>query len=149
MCSFLSAKFGKKLVNSIHLTVENEFSGEWHGLNIKGLIDRIDRTPQGLVLLDYKTSSEAPRGIKNESGKANVDIQLPLYIHFGSTTLFRGETVHETYYYSVTKGKKLFKKQPSQETLEAIAQKIKTFLQTGYYAVKPDVEQYACQYSFR
>jgi len=126
--------------------VEKEFSGEWHGLNIKGVIDRIDRTPQGLVLLDYKTSSQVPKGIKDESGKANVDIQLPLYIHFASTTLFPGETVHEAYYYSVTKGKKLPKKQPSPETLEAIAQKIKTFLHTGYYAVEPDVEQDACQY---
>ncbi|MDZ7954079.1 PD-(D/E)XK nuclease family protein [Nostoc sp. DedQUE09] len=126
--------------------VEKEFSGEWYGLNIKGVIDRIDRTPQGLVLLDYKTSSQVPKGIKDESGKANVDIQLPLYIHFASTTLFPGETVHEAYYYSVTKGKKLPKKQPSQETLEAIAQKIKTFLHTGYYAVEPDVDQNACQY---
>jgi len=126
--------------------VEKEFAGEWYGLNIKGQIDRIDRTPQGLVLLDYKTSSQAPKGIQDESGKANVDIQLPLYIHFASTTLFPGEIVHEAYYYSITKGKKLSKKQPSPETLQAIAQKIKTYLQTGYYPVKPDVDQYACQY---
>ncbi|MBR8836034.1 MAG: PD-(D/E)XK nuclease family protein [Stigonema ocellatum SAG 48.90 = DSM 106950] len=126
--------------------VEKEFAGEWYGLNIKGQIDRIDRTPQGLVLLDYKTSSQAPKGIQDESGKANVDIQLPLYIHFASTTLFPGETVHEAYYYSITKGKKLSKKQPSPETLQAIAQKIKTYLQTGYYPVKPDVDQHACQY---
>jgi len=126
--------------------VEKEFAGEWYGLNIKGQIDRIDRTPQGLVLLDYKTSSQAPKGIQDESGKANVDIQLPLYIHFASTTLFPGEIVHEAYYYSITKGKKLSKKQPSPETLQAIAQKIKTYLQTGYYPVKPDVDQHACQY---
>lgn len=126
--------------------VEKEFTGEWYGLNVKGKIDRIDRTPQGLVLLDYKTSSQAPKGIKDESGKNNVDIQLPLYVHFASTNLFPGETVHEAYYYSITKGKKLSKKPPSQETLQAIAQKIKTYLHTGYYAVEPDVDQYACQY---
>ena len=126
--------------------VEQEFTGEWYGLKVKGQIDRIDRTPQGLVLLDYKTSSQPPKGIKDEFGKTTVDIQLPLYIHFASTTLFPGETVHEAYYYSVTKGKKLPKKQPSQETLEAIAQKIKTYLQTGYYPVSPDVDQNACQY---
>ncbi|PMB42500.1 hypothetical protein CEN41_15030 [Fischerella thermalis CCMEE 5330] len=106
----------------------------------------MDRTPQGLVLLDYKTSSQAPKGIKDEFGKTTVDIQLPLYIHFASTTLFPGETVHEAYYYSVTKGKKLPKKQPSQETLQAIAQKIKTYLQTGYYPVSPDVDKNACKY---
>lgn len=126
--------------------VEQKFTGEWYGLKVKGQIDRIDRTPQGLVLLDYKTSSQAPKGIKDESGKTNIDIQLPLYIHFATTTLFPGETVHEAYYYSVTKGKKLAKKQPSQETLEVFAQKIKTYLQTGYYPVSPDVDQNACQY---
>ncbi|MDZ7954180.1 hypothetical protein [Nostoc sp. DedQUE09] len=35
------------------------------------------------------------------------------------------------------RGKKLPKKQPSQETLEAIAQKIKTFLQTGHFVMFP------------
>lgn len=126
--------------------IEKEFIGEWYGLNVKGQIDRIDRTPQGLVLLDYKTSSQAPIGIKDEWGKTSIDIQLPLYTHFASTTLFPGETVHEAYYYSVTKGKKLGKKQPSQETLEAIAQKIKTYLQTGSYPVSPDVDKNACKY---
>ncbi|QSJ20424.1 PD-(D/E)XK nuclease family protein [Nostoc sp. UHCC 0702] len=128
------------------LQVETEFSGKWYGLNIKGQIDRIDRTPQGLVLLDYKTSSQAPRGIKDEFGKANIDIQLPVYIHFASTILFPGETVHQAYYYSLTKGKKLSKKQPSPEILQAIAQKFKSYLQSGYYPVAPDVEQHSCQY---
>ena len=36
--------------------------------------------------------------------------------------------------------------QKQQNLIAAIAQKIKTFLQTGYYAVEPDVEQDACQY---
>ncbi|MEH2295641.1 PD-(D/E)XK nuclease family protein [Nostoc sp.] len=110
--------------------VEQKFTGEWYGLNIKGIIDRIDRTPQVLVLLDYKTSSQVPPGIKDASGKANIDIQLPLYIHFASTTLFPGETVHEAYYYSVTKGKKLSNKQPSQETLEAYEAEIFTSART-------------------
>ncbi|MGB3654307.1 MAG: PD-(D/E)XK nuclease family protein, partial [Rivularia sp. (in: cyanobacteria)] len=62
------------------LQLETEFNGEWHGLNVTGRIDRIDRTPEGLVLLDYKSGSSVPPGIKDEVGKANIDIQMPLYI---------------------------------------------------------------------
>lgn len=128
------------------LQPETKFTGEWYGLKVTGSIDRIDRTPQGLVLLDYKTSSQAPPGVKDESGKANIDIQMSLYTHVASTALFPGETVHDAYYYSVTKGKKISKTKPSEETLQAIAEKIKNYLQKGYYPVEPDINQEACRY---
>ncbi|MGB3652018.1 MAG: PD-(D/E)XK nuclease family protein, partial [Rivularia sp. (in: cyanobacteria)] len=57
-----------------------------------------------------------------------------------------GETVSDAYYYSVTKGKKISKKQPSAETLQAAAEKIKNHLEQGYYPVEPDVDQKACNY---
>lgn len=125
---------------------ETQFTAEWYGLTVTGSIDRIDRTPQGLVLLDYKTSSQAPPGVKDEFGKANIDIQMSLYTHVAITKLFPGETVQEAYYYSVTKGKKLPKKQPSEGTLQAIAEKIKNYLLKGYYPVEPDINQDACRY---
>lgn len=128
------------------LQLETDFTTEFYGLQIKGRIDRIDRTPEGLVLVDYKTSSQLPLGVKDESGKANIDIQMPLYMHVANTALFPGETVHDAYYYSVTKGKKLNKKKPTTEALPAVAEKIKTHLQQGYYPVSPDIDQNACRY---
>jgi PD-(D/E)XK nuclease superfamily len=127
------------------LQLETEFSGQWYGLQVTGRIDRIDRTPEGLVLWDYKTSSQAPPGIKDEAGKTNIDIQMPLYIDIAGT-LFPGETVHDAYYYSVTKGEKIGKKKQDAQTLQAAAEKIKTYLQQGYYPVEPDVDQNACRY---
>lgn len=127
------------------LQLETEFTGEWNGLNVTGRIDRIDRTPEGLVLLDYKSGSSVPPGIKDEVGKANIDIQMPLYIDIASS-LFPGETVSDAYYYSVTKGKKISKKQPNAETLQAAAEKIKNHLEQGYYPVEPDVDQKSCNY---
>jgi len=124
--------------------LETEFEGEWCGLRVRGRVDRIDRTPQGLVLLDYKTSSRPPLGVKDELGKANVDIQLPLYIHVAQTTLFPGEQVDGAYYF-LTEGKKLPKTRPSEETLQAIAQRVKAHLETGHYPVDPDIEQKACR----
>ena len=127
------------------LKLETEFNGEWHGLNVTGRIDRIDRTPEGLVLLDYKSGSSLPPGIKDEAGKANIDIQMPLYMDIAGS-FFPGETVSDAYYYSITKGKKISKKQPSAETLQAAAEKIKNHLEQGYYPVEPDVDQKACNY---
>ncbi|MEA5594795.1 PD-(D/E)XK nuclease family protein [Rivularia sp. UHCC 0363] len=127
------------------IQLETEFTGEWHGLKVTGRIDRIDRTPEGLVLLDYKSGSSVAPGIKDEAGKANIDIQMPLYMDVAGT-LFPGETVSDAYYYSVTKGKKISKKQPSAETLQAAAEKIKNHLEQGYYPVEPDVDQKACNY---
>lgn len=125
--------------------LETEFEGEWYGLKVRGRVDRVDRTPQGLILLDYKTSSLAPVGVKDDLGKASLDLQLPLYIHVAQTSLFPGEQVDGAYYYSLSKGKKLSKAKPSEETLHAIAQRVKTHLETGHYPVDPDIEQQACR----
>ena len=127
------------------LTLETDFEGEWYGLKVRGRMDRIDRTPQGLVLLDYKTGSQPPIGVKDDFGKASLDIQLPLYIHVAQTILFPGEQV-EGAYYSLTKGKKLYKAQPNEQTLNAIAHRVKAHLETGDYPVDPDIEQHACRY---
>ncbi|NBO64192.1 MAG: PD-(D/E)XK nuclease family protein [Acidobacteria bacterium] len=39
------------------VSCERKFEGTWQGLNVRGSIDRIDRTPEGLTLIDYKTGS--------------------------------------------------------------------------------------------
>jgi len=126
------------------LALETDFVGEWYGLKVRGRVDRVDRTAQGLLLLDYKTSSQPPVGVKDESGKANLDLQLPLYIHLAQTTLFPGKQVDGAYY-SLIKGKKLYKAKPNQETLSAMADRVKNHLETGYYPVEPDIEQQACR----
>jgi RecB family exonuclease len=126
--------------------LEQQFESELYGLKVSGRVDRVDRTPQGLVVIDYKTSSTKPLGIKDESGKANLDLQLPLYAHVIQTTLFPEQSVDSAYYYSLSRGKKLYKTKPSEETLQAIAQKVKDYLQTGHYPVEPDIDQNVCKF---
>jgi CRISPR/Cas system-associated exonuclease Cas4 (RecB family) len=128
------------------VSLEQEFVGDWYGLKVTGRIDRIDRTPEGLVLLDYKTSSQKPAGIKDENGKAVVDIQMPLYTHIANTVLFPNETIKGADYYLLTKRKKVTNKALSEEQQQQIAAKIKTHLETGYYPVEPDIEQNACRF---
>ncbi|BAU63609.1 hypothetical protein STA3757_09750 [Stanieria sp. NIES-3757] len=123
---------------------ESKFKIEWHGLQIKGKIDRIDRTTTGLVILDYKTSSTTPLGIKDEEGKASLDLQLPLY-QAAIEQCFQDQSV-EAIYYSLTKRKKIASAKRNSEQLANFAEKVQLNLQKGYYPVAPDLEQKVCQY---
>ena len=144
------------------VALETQFKAQWYGLRVRGRVDRIDQrsqqapssdggvicdcTDSGLVLLDYKTSSTKPAGIKNEAAKANIDIQLPLYMEAVQTALYPDEPVTDAYYYSVTKHKKLAGAKRDKSALAAFAEQVKSSLQTGYYPVKPDVDQHVCRF---
>ena len=126
--------------------LEGDFEGEWHGLKVRGRIDRIDRTDAGLVLIDYKTGKSRPPGIKDQTGKACIDLQLPLYREAAGPALF-DEPVADAYYYSIRGRQKiaLSPKAPQHE-LPAAIERYKAHLETGHYPVQPDVEQKACAY---
>ncbi|MBE9112301.1 PD-(D/E)XK nuclease family protein [Nodosilinea sp. LEGE 07298] len=126
--------------------LEGDFEGEWHGLKVRGRIDRIDRTDAGLVLIDYKTGKSRPTGIKDQTGKACIDLQLPLYRVAAGPALF-DEPVADAYYYSIRGREKiaLSPKAPQHE-LPAAIERCKTHLETGHYPVQPDIERKACAY---
>ncbi|MFQ4138543.1 PD-(D/E)XK nuclease family protein [Nodosilinea sp. PGN35] len=126
--------------------LEGDFEGEWHGLKVRGRIDRIDRTDAGLVLIDYKTGKSRPTGIKDQTGKACIDLQLPLYREAAGPALF-DEPVADAYYYSIRGRQKiaLSSKAPQHELPTAI-ERCKTHLETGHYPVQPDTERKACAY---
>ncbi|MBD2075482.1 PD-(D/E)XK nuclease family protein [Phormidium sp. FACHB-592] len=128
------------------IALEAKFEGIWHDLKLIGRVDRIDRTPQGLVLIDYKTGSSAPKGVSNAEGKACIDLQLPLYQQVAAPTLFPDETVATSYYYSLTKTKKLSQTLPSDQALADVADRCKAHLEHGHFPVQPDVGGVACQY---
>lgn len=130
------------------IALETFFTGRWKGFPIRGYIDRIDRTENGLVLIDYKTSSQAPSGVKDANGKAAIDLQLSVYKEAAAPVLYPDEPVTDAYYYSLTKGKKLkdLSKLPSDEELEAVATRCKSHLDQGDFSVSPDLENKACTY---
>ena len=118
---------------------------EWHGLQVKGKVDRIDRANDGLVILDYKTSGTAPSGVKDDGGKAKIDIQLPLYMDAVEQS-FPDESINTAVYYSLTKRKIIKKARRNREELADFARQVKSYLEQGYYPVAPDIEQKACSY---
>ena len=124
---------------------EKKFEMEWHGLQVKGTVDRIDRTSNGLVILDYKTSSTSPAGIKDNADKANIDIQLPLYMDAVEQS-FPHESIDTAAYYSLTKRKIIKRAKQNKEELAVFAEQVKSHLAQGYYPVAPDIEQKACTY---
>jgi RecB family exonuclease len=79
------------------VALEQSFSGQWQGLPVTGRVDRIDRGPQGLVLIDYKTGSTQPAGVQDSGGRAQLDLQLPLYQEVAAPQLFPQEAVGDAY----------------------------------------------------
>ncbi|MEB3272603.1 MAG: PD-(D/E)XK nuclease family protein [Prochlorothrix sp.] len=129
------------------LQLEAEFCGEWQGLKVRGQVDRIDRTADGLVLIDYKTGKSRPAGIQDRHGKASIDVQLPLYQEAAAPALCPGEPVAKAYYYSI-RGKKQMapsSKAPQHELPEAL-DRCKAHLDHGHYPVQPDNQRSACTY---
>ena len=127
------------------LAQEQSFIGEWYGLKVQGKIDRVDRTETGLILLDYKTSSSKPIGAKDSTGKATVDIQLPLYIQ-AAVQLFPDLQTQTAYYYSLTKGETLKQVTVDEVALSQVVDRVKNHLQQGDYPVQPDCDEAACKY---
>ena len=128
------------------IALEERFEGNWQGLNVTGRIDRIDETPSGLVLIDYKTGGSAPKGIKDSNGKASIDLQLPLYRDIAAD-LYPEQGVADTQYFSLTKGKKLpISRNAPQHELPAAIESCKNALNAGRYPVQPDAKREACKY---
>ena len=127
------------------IATETKFDMEWHGLQIQGQVDRIDRTPAGLTVIDYKTSGVTPAGVKDETGKANLDIQLAVY-QDAIAEKYPDQTIDIATYYSLTQQKTISypKKDPAE--LAAFAEKVKSHLEQGYYPVAPDSDRKACRY---
>ncbi|RMG12466.1 MAG: PD-(D/E)XK nuclease family protein [Cyanobacteria bacterium J055] len=127
------------------LGVELKFRGQWHGLNVEGIVDRIDSTPEGLCAIEYKTLSSKPTAAKDASGKANLDVQLPLYRQVATAALFPDRPVAKAYYYSISK-QKVMPADAEEAELEEFADRVGQHLKQGHYPVEPDIDGKACQY---
>lgn len=133
--------------NALVISSEQKFEGEWQGLKVRGVVDRIDRTSDGLVLVDYKSGASLSPGPKDAEGKTRLDIQLPLYAHVVSTAIFGGEQVADAYYYSLSKSRVIKRSLGGDPApVAAFIDRIKAHLQEGRFPVEPDTERTACAY---
>lgn len=56
------------------LAIEERFEIPFDGFLLTGVIDRIDETPEGLEIIDYKTGQSVP-----DEEELRADLQLPIY----------------------------------------------------------------------
>ena len=124
---------------------ETKFNIEWHGLQVQGQVDRIDRTSTGLAVIDYKTSGVVPPGVKDATGKANIDLQLTVY-QDAIAEQYPHESIDTAAYYSITQQKTIGRPKKDSEELAAFAERAKSHLLLGHYPVSPDVDLKACRY---
>jgi RecB family exonuclease len=124
---------------------ETKFTTQWYGLQIQGQVDRIDRTTTGLTVIDYKTSSTTPAGVKDATGKANIDIQLAVY-QDAIAEQYPDEIIDTAAYYSVTLQKTISRPKKDPTELAAFAEQVKSHLEQGHYPVSPDKDRKACRY---
>lgn len=118
---------------------EASFSGEWRGLRVRGRVDRLDRAPGGVSLVDYKLGGSAPY----------PNLQLPIYRETAAPELAAGERVQSVYYYSLRRGERIKAPWPSDGELAAMAEEIKRKLSAGEFppdAPVKDPSQKACEY---
>ncbi|WP_019507437.1 PD-(D/E)XK nuclease family protein [Pleurocapsa sp. PCC 7319] len=127
------------------LARETKFDTQWYGLKVQGQVDRIDRTETGLTVIDYKTSGVTPAGVKDATGKANIDIQLAVY-QDAIAEQYPDKSIEAAAYYSVTKQKTISRPQKDPQKLAAFAEKVKSYLEQGHYPVAPDIDRKACRY---
>ena len=127
--------------------LEQEFNLEWQGFRMKGYIDRVDETRDGLIAIDYKTSSKPPYGARDETGRLSIDLQIPIYSNVALRHLYPQGKLGNSLYYSLTKGTILRQEKDDDfPKLEAFVKKVKLDLAAGNFAVDPDVNFDACTY---
>ncbi|MFM2314643.1 MAG: hypothetical protein RLZZ04_3919, partial [Cyanobacteriota bacterium] len=127
------------------IATETRFEMQWHGLSLRGQVDRIDRTATGLTIIDYKTSGVTPAGVKDSSGKANLDLQLAVY-QDAIAQQYPDQAIDTAVYYSLSKQKILSRPQKDPAELAAFAHQVKKHLTQGHYPVAPDLDRKACCY---
>ena len=126
------------------IATETKFDSQWYGLQVRGQVDRIDRTEAGLLVIDYKSSGEVPPGVKDSTGRAKLDIQLAVY-QDAIAEQYPQETIDSAAYYSLTK-QNTNRPQKDPAELAAFVERVKSHLEQGFYPVAPDVDRKACRY---
>jgi RecB family exonuclease len=77
--------------------------GEDGGISVRGVIDRIDESDKGLVVIDYKTGAAA---ISHREALEGRNLQLPIYLIAAREVVKQGSNVAGGYYLHINSCKK-------------------------------------------
>lgn len=129
---------------------EVAFRTEWNGLTIMGSIDRVDRLPDGsLLLTDYKSGARKPAGALDEKYEAKREIQMPLYAEIASfpgaiPALGPAPVVSGARFLSLATGKAL--EASIAPLAPAYVSELLAPLRTGSFPLRPGKQAASCTY---
>ncbi|WP_419972378.1 PD-(D/E)XK nuclease family protein [Aliarcobacter butzleri] len=86
----------QRLINREIIMIEKEFNCSFNNINIKGIIDRVDKFEDNYEVIDYKTSSTLSVDTLKTYEKS-VDFQLEFY-HIALQQLFKNSNIKAFYY---------------------------------------------------
>ncbi|WP_228129789.1 PD-(D/E)XK nuclease family protein [Aliarcobacter butzleri] len=86
----------QRLKNREIIMIEKEFNCSFNNINIKGIIDRVDKFEDNYEVIDYKTSSTLSIDTLKTYEKS-VDFQLEFY-HIALQQLFKNSNIKAFYY---------------------------------------------------
>ena len=130
----------------VPFAAEQAFEGQWYGLKVRGLIDRVDRRGEQLMIMDYKGGSKKPQGVQDASGKLSLDLQLPIYLQAALPSLWPEFRPAGAAYFSLSTAKVIDRVRLPGSELEAFAAKIRAQLAIGALPPRPDPAQKACDF---
>lgn len=118
--------------------LETGFAGTWHELEVVGRVDRIDRTKDGVVVIDYKTGSGRPLGARGfDAERLDLDLQLPLYLEVAAPRLAPGERVASARYLSIGAMREIPREPPDPAEAADFVERLRRSLAAGDYPVEP------------
>ena len=119
------------------LASERRFTGSWHGWRVAGRVDRVDRTPAGVRLIDYKLGGGRPLGARDAELEPTLDLQLPLYQEVAAPQIVPGEPVAAAVYLSLRKMGEVKAQPPLPAELEDLFTRLRASLRAGFFPVEP------------
>ena len=124
--------------------LERTFDGTWHGLRVGGRVDRIDRTPRGALVIDYKSGVSRPLGARGfDTERLDLDVQLPLYLEVAAPSLAPGEAVAGARYFSLLAMREIPREPPDPAETADFVTRLRRTLARGDFPVEPSA---ACSY---
>lgn len=121
---------------------EQDFTFDWHGFRLKGSMDRVDLGPDGYIIVDYKAGKRTYGKIQDAAGKADVDIQLPIYVQAGTSLL---GPVAAAYYFMLSTGEAI-QADTDDAPLKPLLKRMRKQLEAGHFPVQPDTKRTVCKY---
>ena len=125
---------------------EQDFTGEWMGLQVRGTVDRVDELNGKAIVVDYKSGASKPMGVQDLEHRLKLDLQLGIYVQTAVPKLYSDLKPGGAMYLSLRNGQVLDRLKVNMTEFKAFAERVTRMLQEGSFPPRPDADLKACQF---